>query len=273
MSILRLACVPAVLLLASGALFALQPVSVESHALLHLEAIAVGDGPAEATGITKDAEVGPRRPEIIDLRVPWGDGALDVRLTVALAPTGREDGEITLRCSSTVTPTGRGPARATRDLSFADGGSGLFEIFGDGARRLVLTLHGERVDRAVAGPIAPPGDPVRFLVAVEGVAGDHSEVLQTNELHSFVGESVAYEFRLGSGANDENLRLVLVPESIDGELITIRAEIKGLIPGADGPVKVDRTQRIVATRRATTPVPATVGTPPSGYRFQITPDF
>ena len=278
MSPLRIA-IAALLLAIAGATVpgprALQPVTVESHVLLHVEAIAVGDGPAEATGVKKDAEVGPRRPEVIDLHVPWGSPgrALDVRLTVALAPGGASDGEIALSCTSAVTTAGQAPLRATRALHFQDGGSGLFEVFGDGARRLVLTLQGERVGRAVAGPIPPPGDPVRFLVAVEGVAGDHSEVLQTNELHTFVGESVAYEFQLGAEANAEKLRLVLVPESIDGELVTIRAAVTGIIPGPDGPANVDRTQRIVASRRATTPVSATTGTPPSGYRFQITPDF
>ena len=259
---------------ASGAL-ALQPVTLESHVLLHIEAIAVGDGPSEATGVKKDAEVGPRRPEVIDLRVPWGASGrtVDVRLTVGLAMSGSAEGEISLSCTSVATASGQPPTQAAKSLRFQDGGSGLFEVFGDGTRRLVLTLQGERVGRAVAGPIPPPGDPVRFVVAVEGVAGEHSEVLQTNELHTFIGESVAYEFQLGADANAEKLRLVLVPETIDGELITIRAEVSGLIPGADGPSKVERTQRIVASRRATTPVSATVGTPPSGYRFQITPDF
>src|SRR5262249_26553214 len=185
------------------------------------------------------------------------------------AGSGAGDGDITIRCASVVTAPGQAPVRAARDVQFQDGGSGLFEVFGDGVRRLVLTLEGERVGRAVAGPIAKPGDPVRFLVAVEGGEGDRSEGLQTNELHSFGGESVAYEFPLGSEATEERIRLVLVPESIDGELITIRAEIFGVIPGRDGPMKVERAQRIVASRRATTPVAATIGTPPAGYRFQI----
>jgi hypothetical protein len=114
---------------------------------------------------------------------------------------------------------------------------------------------------------------VKFLIAVEGVAGERSEILQTNEVRSFVGQSVEYGFQLGPSDGRESIRLVLLPVSITGDLVTIQVDISGVLPGPDGPAMLSRTERIVASRGATSKVAATVGTPPSGYRFQVTPDF
>jgi len=61
--------------------------------------------------------------------------------------------------------------------------------------------------------------------------------------------------------------------SISGDLITIQVQISGVLPSSDGPALLSRTERIIASRGSTTMVAATVGTPPSGYRFQVTPDF
>jgi hypothetical protein len=97
--------------------------------------------------------------------------------------------------------------------------------------------------------------------------------LETNELHTFVGQSVEYSFRMGQDAGLEAVRLSVLPVSISGDVVTIDAEISGALPGADGTVLSSRKQRIVASRGATSPITATAGTPPAGYRFQVTPDF
>jgi hypothetical protein len=251
----------------------MPPVTVESHIQLHVEALTVGEGPASPTGVSRNADLGPRKPEILAFHVPWGaEGhALDVSLKVTLVSAAPSD--LVVRCAATVVSAGRPAVQANRDIHFADEGSAVFEVYGDGDGRLLLTLQGERAERAVAGPIPPPGDSVRFTVAVEGVEGDRSAVLETNELHTFVGQSVEYSFQQGPEGNRESVRLVLIPESISGDLVTIRAEISGVIPGPNGPAMISRSDRIVASRRATTAVAATVGTPPSGYRFQVTPDF
>jgi hypothetical protein len=55
--------------------------------------------------------------------------------------------------------------------------------------------------------------------------------------------------------------------------VTIDAEISGALPGAGGTVLMSHSERIVASRRATSRLAATTGNPPAGYRFQVTPEF
>jgi hypothetical protein len=136
-----------------------------------------------------------------------------------------------------------------------------------------LTLHGEQVRRAVVRPLATIGAPVRFTIAVERVDGESIALLETNDLHTFVGQSVEYSFRQGQNEGLEAVRLSLLPVSLSGDTVTIDAEITGALPGAGGTSLANRTERIVASRRATCRVTATAGTPPAGYQFQVTPDF
>jgi hypothetical protein len=114
---------------------------------------------------------------------------------------------------------------------------------------------------------------VRFLIAVLRVDGERTLPLETDDLHTFVGQSVEYSFRQGQDAGLEAVRLTLLPVSVSGDLLTIDAEISGALPGADGTTLVSRRERIVASRRATSRLAATAGTPPAGYQFQVTPEF
>jgi len=122
-------------------------------------------------------------------------------------------------------------------------------------------------------PPASVGAPVKFLIAVERVDGERIVLLETNELNTFVGQSVEYSFRLGQDEGLEAVRLALLPTATSGELVTIDAEISGALPGPGGTVLLSHRERIVASKRATSRVSATTGTPPAGYRFQVTPDF
>jgi hypothetical protein len=152
-------------------------------------------------------------------------------------------------------------------------GTALFEVFDEGNRRIVLALRTEPLDRAVVRRFAKVGDPVRFLVAVERVDGDRAVLLETNHLNTFVGQSVGYSFRLGHDESREELRLDLLPLSVSGDIVTIQAGISGALPGAGVTTLLSRQERIVASRMSTSAISATAGTPPSGYRFQVTPDF
>jgi hypothetical protein len=249
-------------------------VALETHVVLKIEAMTVEGGRSKAAGTPQEMEIGPSRPASVDLVVPWGTDRATVtvhfeaRLT-SLTP----DGEAVLLCECSTTRAGRAPVVASREIRLADEGSGLFEVFGEGERRLLLTLHAEQAGRAVVRPPASVGAPVRFEVAVERVDGERIVLLETNELHTFVGESVEYSFRQGQGDGLEAVRLTLLPVAVSGDLVTIDAEIAGALPGAGGTALVSHTERIVASRRSTSRVTATTGTPPAGYRFQVTPDF
>lgn len=253
---------------------ATPPVVVETHVLLRIEALTVENGQSKPAGIAREAECGPSQPAALEFVVPWrADGAsvtvhLDVRLT-SFGPGG----EAILFCESSATVLGSAPVAASREIRLAEEGSGLFEVFGDAERRLVLTLQGEKADRVVVRPPASVGAPVRFLIAVERVDGERIVPLETDELHTFVGQSVEYSFRQGQDAGLEAVRLTLLPVAVSGDLVTIDAEIGGALPGADGTTLVSRSERIVASRRTTSRLTATTGTPPAGYRFQVTPEF
>ena len=253
---------------------ATPPVDVETHVLLRFDALTVEKGLSTPAGITKEAETGPSQPASADFAVPWkpGGASLRVHLDVRLTSFG-PDGEAILFCESSATLPGSAPVVASREIRLADEGSGLFEVFGDAERRLVLAVHGEKAERVVVRPAAVMGAPVRFSIAVERVDGERIVPLETNELHTFVGQSIEYSFRLGGDAGLETLRLTVLPVAVSGDVVTIDAEISGALPGAGGTTLISRKERIVASRRATSSVAATAGTPPAGYRFQVTPEF
>ena len=253
---------------------ATPPVVVETHVLLRIDALTVENGQSKATGITREGETGPSKPAAVDFVVPWRpDGAsVSVHLEARLTSFGPE-GEAILFCESKATLSGSPPVASSREIRLAEEGSGLFEVFGDAERRLVLTLQGEKADRVVVRPLASVGAPVRFLIAVERVDGERIVPLETDELNTFVGQSVEYSFRHGQDEGLEAVRLTVLPVSVAGELLTIDAEISGALPGAGGTTLVSHTERIVASRRATSRLAATTGSPPAGYRFQVTPEF
>jgi hypothetical protein len=249
-------------------------VTLETHVVLTIEALTVEAGRSKTLGVSREAEVGPLQPAAVSFVVPWGtEGAslnvrFDARLT-SLTP----DGEAVLSCESSVSRAGGPPVLASREVRLAEEGSGLFEVYGDGGRRLLLTLRGEQVARAIVRPPAAAGAPVKFIVAVERVDGERIVLLETNELHTFVGQSVEYSFRQGQNEGLEAVRLALLPTAVSGDLVTIEAEISGALPGSGGTALVSHRERIVASRRATSRLAATTGTPPAGYSFQVTPDF
>jgi len=251
---------------------ALPPVTLETHLVVRIEALDLDGDRAKATGVTATAEAIPAKTVAVDLAVPWDAGKpMSVRLSMQVkdgSPLGA-----TLACSSTSTLPGRPPVRAAREFPFVDEGTSLFEVYGDGGRRLLLTLHAERVERPVVRPAPTPGAPVRFGIAVEGIAGESTALLETNEIRSFVGQSVEYSFQFGPENGREALRLVLLPVSVTGDMMTMDMTLSGVLPGPTGPTVVDKRDRVVVSRRATTFVQATAGAPPSGYRFQVTPDF
>jgi hypothetical protein len=249
-------------------------VALETHVVLTIDALTVEDGRSKTLGISREAEVGPLQPATVSVAVPWGAGGTPLKVRfdarmISMTP----DGEAVLSCESSVSRAGQPPVVASREVRLADGGTGLFEIFGDGARRLLLTLRGEQVTRAIVRPPTAAGAPVTFVVAVLRVDGERTVLLETNELHTFVGQSVEYSFRQGADETLEAVRLSLLPTSVSGDLVTIEADIGGALPGPGGTVLVSHRERIVASRRTTSRLAATTGTPAAGYSFQVTPDF
>ena len=251
---------------------ALPPVVVERHVLLSVDALIVDPSRATRRIEALSLEIGPDSAEKASLHVPWGRGGARASIAFTAELTGvPADGVPALRCAATVERPGHNPLRSERRVEAE--ATALFEILEENGRRIVLALRTEPVDRPVVHKLAKVGEPVRFRIDVERVDGDRAVLLETNHLNTFVGQSVTYSFRLGQDAALQDVRLDLLPLSVSGDLVTIQAGITGALPGDGVTSLLSRQERIVASRLATSTVSATTGTPPSGYRFQVTPDF
>lgn len=251
---------------------ALPPVVVERHVLLSVDALLVDSSHKTRRIEALSLEIGPDSAEKSSLYVPWGSGGARVSISLSAEMAGTsEDGTPALRCLAIVALPDRKPLRSERRVEGET--TTLFEILEEDGRRIVLALRTEPVDRPVVHRLAKVGAPVRFRIAIEKVDGDRAVLLETNHLNTFVGQSVSYSFRLGHDAGLQDLRLDLLPLSISGDLVTIQAGISGALPGDGVTSLLSRQERIVASRLTTSTLSATTGTPPSGYRFQVTPDF
>src|SRR5262245_10826304 len=120
--------------------FAAPAVDFETRVVLHLQALTVTLDRTTTTGVARDGEVGPSKDTPFELVVPWGPGKTQVvvNLTAKLLSIS-PDGEAVLRISSEARRRGRPPMSASREIRLAEEGSGLFEIFGEDDRRLLLT--------------------------------------------------------------------------------------------------------------------------------------
>ena len=96
--------------------------------------------------------------------------------------------------------------------------------------------------------------------------------LETNELHTLLGEGVEYAFRRGAGAQEEVLRLRLTPLRVEAEVVEVEVDLAGKLPGEARNAPI-RSERLLATRGSTSSFDAVSGEPPTGYRFRIRPDF
>ena len=114
---------------------------------------------------------------------------------------------------------------------------------------------------------------MRFLLEVVRVAGDRSTSLETNRLSTFVGQEVAYSFRLGETGQAEALEVRVTPLGIYGTLIQVQAEVSGSIP-RDGALEVvSRSERWMISRGRSSALDVTKGDPSTGFRFVVTPQF
>lgn len=251
-----------------------EPLREEVALRLDIEALLVSDEGAQPLGrreLVVEEEAGGSLA--LDVQGPsaWGRVRLDLDAWGTAGPPG---GAHSLRLGARLTfPDGR-EVRASRSLALTEGSTGLFEVFAEGEHHLVLALRADRSSRlvpAVAGKRA--GAEVLLLLEIERVEGDRSVPLEANRLSTLVGESVTYEFRKGDGDSRESCRIVLTPASLREDLAEIDVEVTGTLPGAGAPVLLSRTERVLASRGATSSMVLAAGDPPRGYRFRVTPIF
>ncbi len=197
-------------------------------------------------------EVGPVRVELTGRAEPSGaDGARRLRLRAVLAlPDGRQ-------------------VRASREAVVKDRTTLLFELFRQDERPFTLAITAELTESWEVVNTVTVGPPVRFEVEVFRVDGNTQTSLERNQLHTFVSQQVRYEFKLGPEPTDEALTLSLTPVRLVGDLVEVKVNVEGRLPGEDGVTVLARDDNLIVNRGATSSVDATAGEPTTGYRFQV----
>ena len=211
------------------------------------------------------------RPGLLELDLPW-DASGSAALSLAALRQEAPEGGHRVHLETVLRPPSAAPVRLDRTVDLAEGATALLELHRRPGRTLVLALEIESDRRPVVGVPSGLGAPVLFHLTVERVSGSESLPLETNALHTLVGEGVEYAFRRGGGASEEVLRLRLTPVRVGAEVVEVDVELDGRLPGGQGPTEL-RRDRLLATRGSTSSFDAVTGAPPVGYRFRIRPEF
>ena len=140
-----------------------------------------------------------------------------------------------------------------------------------GGLTLAVTVERKVLGYRVAS--AGTGEPVAFRLEVDVVRSDRVVPVETNHLQTLMGQPVEYSFRRGRGDGLQSVRLELTPVGRVGELLEVAIDISGSLPGSDRRLLLGRNETLFSSRGVTSTVTVTNGTPPTGYRFRITPDF
>jgi len=204
----------------------------------------------------------------------WPEGRGPTRLELVARPgLVSADGELVLEVLARLTLADGARVQAQRTLRFTERTTALFEVYRAGEEALTVALEAEVevVQHFTARPI--PGASVRFHLEIERVLEGRVILLESNDLDTFIGEPVTYSFRLGDRPDSESAKLTLRPLRIVETMVEIEADLGGALASASDLAVIGRTERILASRDATSTIALETGTPPVGYRFRITPRF
>lgn len=217
--------------------------------------------------------VTPSRADAMRATVPWpGRGDLPVSASVRFDRVGGETEPDRLAFTFEV-GLGSSPVRTPRTYPMQDGGSQVVEVAREGEVALLALLRAERTWRPRVRPAPSTTAPFVVHLALARIDGERVVPLETNVLHTFLGEPVEYSFRFGAGDAEQLLRVVFTPVGVTDDVADLRVQVTGKLPSDGTPVLLSRDQRLVASRGATSSLDVVAGSPPAGYRFSITPDF
>jgi hypothetical protein len=253
----------AIALAATSAPIVFEPVT-------HVRADVVLSGPDLPGSVGfLEFEGGPKDSPSASLALPWPAGS---RLVVR-APDGVGARGNAVALEALVQRDGRTLARSVRTVELGTPSSSLWEVYRSQGRRVVLGVRADRKTRPALPEPPEVGRPVAFRVFVERVSGDAVTLLETNDLHSFLDQSVAYSFRRGAGVDEERLELRLLPVKIVGDVLQVAVELEARLPGPDAPAPFRKRQTLFATRGVESAISGTSGDPPAGYRFRVLAEF
>ncbi len=214
----------------------------------------------------------------IELALEWPDPQVPSRLWLratrlpALVGLGRF-----VRLESELLEADGRTTRAVREIAFEDEFASittLFEVARVESGPLTLAVAGEVTMRTSLSARPVVGPPVQFLLEIQWVENGNSTSLETDQLQTFVGQSVSYSFRLGRPGEAESGSVRLLPVQLIGDTLRIEVEMSGTLPdGEDSIAIISRTEEWLSTSGATSSLALQTGEPPKGFRFRITPRF
>lgn len=167
------------------------------------------------------------------------------------------------------------PILSSREIALTDDSTtALFEVARSGESVLTLVVSVERSMEASFSARPVVGRAVEFAVAIEWLESGQPVTLETNHLHTFVGQSVSYAFKLGETGVAESIELTLLPVELGGETLRVEASVSGTLPdGEEGVELLSRREQWFCSSGTTSTLSTTRGTPAQGFRFQVTPRF
>ncbi len=240
---------------------------------LRVECLLLGGGTTRSLA-AGPGQVGRGTPGRVTFDLQWPEAARPSRLEVLAALTGSlESWPVPVAVEARLTLLDGRIVTAARTVELGEGTSSLLEVWSRGPERLVLVISGERARRAALRQAPRVSRAVRFHLVIEGVVGERTVPLETNELDTFLGETVEYSFRRGAGDAIESVELRLTPVRIEGDIAEIEAEVTGRLPASGAPLVLGHQQRLVASRGAASALTVAAGEPAKGYRFLVTPNW
>jgi hypothetical protein len=249
------------------------PVTMEPELRLSVRPVVV-DGGDNRTFESRTVEIRQDGGGSLRLELAWPDpdapSRVDLHFTGAPSSEGREH---TVRIQSAVSVAGEADVIVDRQIALEEGALRFVEVYARGGRHMTLALTVESVLRPVV--LKPSGKelPVRFRLEVHRVTSQGVVPLETDTLHTLIGQQVSYSFRRGDGDSLETVRLDLTPLKIRGDLLEVRFELRGEIRTASSPLYLSRSETLFTGRSTVSEFQATSGEPPLGYLFTVSPLF
>jgi hypothetical protein len=205
----------------------------------------------------------------------WPDSGSTSAVVLSAAETmPRGDMAHAVELHGALTLPGGEVVRSHRQFEFDDGGAtALFELHSDGERNLILAVEAETSTETIVAGRPTVGRPVLFRLEIQRLEGERAIPLESNLMHTFIGQAVSYSFRLGGDPDSDSALVTIEPARLLGEIAELNLEVSGTLPGGEGPVVLGKRERWLASRGAATSLSFTTGEPASGYRFVVTARF
>lgn len=208
------------------------------------------------------------------LTFDWPSPGSECRLEMAVhEQTGVLADARKVRLDAVLTLPDRTRVEASRELTVRGETTALFEIYRLGDRSLTLAIQAE-LDSETTFTTRPTATrPVQLQLEIDRLEGTDFTPLERNTLNTFLGRPVSYSFDLGGSDETDALKIVLLPLTLIGEILTMEVTLSGRIATDDGTEWTSRSQRVLSSVGIQTLIPVSAGTPPVGYRFRVTPRF